>query len=119
MKRCQICRSQSKNHSPWNVPFNSTALAVLKDQKTVVEHGPGGAVFSLPDPPANCRWWFLPALKAAKIASYTLHSNRLTLCSWLARAGRSMKDIQMLAGHKTITMAARYAHLLPDAATAA
>jgi len=47
-------------------------------------------------------------LKEAKIAGYTWHSNRHTFCSWLAMAGRSMKDIQTLAGHKTITMAARY-----------
>jgi site-specific recombinase XerD len=29
-------------------------------------------------------------------------------------AGVSIKEIQVLAGHKTITMAARYAHLAPE-----
>jgi integrase len=29
-------------------------------------------------------------------------------------AGARIKDIQELAGHKTVTMSARYAHLSPD-----
>jgi hypothetical protein len=29
-------------------------------------------------------------------------------------AGATIKEIQELAGHKTITMSARYAHLSPD-----
>jgi integrase len=36
------------------------------------------------------------------------HLNRHTFCSWLA-----IKEIQELAGHKTITMSARYSHLSP------
>ena len=35
-------------------------------------------------------------------------------CSWLAMAGASIKEIQEAAGHKTITMSARYAHLSPE-----
>lgn len=42
------------------------------------------------------------------------HSNRHTFCSWLAMAGASIKEIQELAGHKTITMSARYSHLSPE-----
>jgi site-specific recombinase XerD len=55
----------------------------------------------------------------AKIADYTWHNNRHTFCSWLALAGVSIKEIQVLAGHKTITMAARYAHLSPEATASA
>ena len=43
----------------------------------------------------------------------TWHSNRHTFCSWLALAGVQLKHIQELSGHKTISMVARYAHLLP------
>jgi hypothetical protein len=32
----------------------------------------------------------------------------------LAMAGATIKEIQELAGHKTISMSARYAHLSPD-----
>jgi integrase len=36
---------------------------------------------------------------------------RHTFCSRLAQRGVSLKVIQELAGHKTIQMSARYAHL--------
>ena len=50
----------------------------------------------------------------AGIQGYVWHSNRHTFCSWLAMAGATIKEIQELAGHKTISMSARYAHLSPD-----
>ena len=59
------------------------------------------------------RSWFVPCLEDAKIAGYLWHCNRHTFCSWLAMAGASTKEIQEAAGHRTITMAARYAHLSP------
>ena len=59
------------------------------------------------------RWWFEPALKEAGITGYVWHSNRHTFCSWLAMSGATLKEIQELAGHKTIQMSARYAHLNP------
>lgn len=36
-----------------------------------------------------------------------------------AIAGVSIKEIQTLAGHKSITMSARYAHLSPDVTASA
>jgi integrase len=59
------------------------------------------------------RSWFLPCLEEAKITGAVRHSNRHTYCSWLAMAGATIKEIQEAAGHKTITMAARYSHLSP------
>ena len=104
--------TKTKNGSARNVPFNSVALDALKAQKAKVPHDPGDVVFPRPGPSSDCRWWFEPALREAKIADYTWHSNRHTFCSWLAIAGVSTKEIQVLAGHKTITMAARYAQLV-------
>jgi integrase len=51
----------------------------------------------------------LPCLVDVGIEGYVWHSNRHTFCSWLA-----VKEIQKLAGHKTITMSARYSHLSPE-----
>jgi site-specific recombinase XerD len=48
------------------------------------------------------------------VEEYTWHNNRHTFCSWLAMAGASIKEIQEAAGHKSIQMAARYAHLSPQ-----
>jgi integrase len=61
----------------------------------------------------DTRSWFQPCLEEAGISGYVWHSNRHTFCSWLAMAGASIKEIQEAAGHKTITMAARYSHLSP------
>jgi site-specific recombinase XerD len=63
----------------------------------------------------DTRSWFVPAKQEAGIeGGYRWHSNRHTFCSWLAMAGATIKEIQELAGHKTITMSARYSHLSPD-----
>jgi Phage integrase family len=61
----------------------------------------------------DTRSWFKPCLASAKITGYVWHCNRHTFCSWLAMSGASIKEIQEAAGHKTITMAARYSHLSP------
>jgi site-specific recombinase XerD len=53
-------------------------------------------------------------LEEAGITGYVWHSNRHTFCSWLAMAGATIKEIQEAAGHKTITMSARYSHLSPE-----
>ena len=57
------------------------------------------------------RVWWEAALDASKVAGYRWHDNRHTFCSRLAMKGVNLKVIQTLAGHKTITMTARYAHL--------
>ncbi len=117
LRRRTIRLTQTKNGSARNVPLNSTALDALKAQQTIVPHKPADQVF--PEAGDYCRFWFEPAIKHAGITGYTWHCNRHTFCSWLAMAGVSLKEIQTLAGHKTITMAARYAHLSPDAAASA
>ncbi len=65
-------------------------------------------------PRVTSRSWFVPCLQEAEIEGYVWHCSRHTFCSWLAMAGASIKDIQELAGHKTITMSARYSHLSPE-----
>jgi integrase len=61
-----------------------------------------------------------PAHAARKIRPVdTGLGNRHTFCSWLAIAGVSIKEIQVLAGHRTITMADRYANLSPDVTASA
>ena len=119
LKRKIIRLTKTKNGSARNVPLNAVALEVLKQQKEAVVHEAGDPVFPRPGPRSDCRWWFEPALSEVKISEYTWHNNRHTFCSWLAMAGVSTREIQVLAGHKTITMAARYAHLSPDATASA
>ena len=111
--------TKTKNGSARNVPLNSVALDALKAHQQRVPHKPDDMVFPRPGPSSDTRWWFQPALAEAKITGYVWHCNRHTFCSWLAMAGVSIKEIQVLAGHKTITMAARYAHLSPESSVSA
>lgn len=64
-------------------------------------------VFALRD---NKNWWGKVILRA-KVKNFRWHDLRHTFCSRLAQRGVSLKVIQELAGHKTIQMSARYAHL--------
>jgi integrase len=106
--------TKTKNGSARNVPLNSVAMAALESQRSMVPHKAADLIFPRPGQHADYRPWFLPALTEAGITDYTWHSNRHTFCSWLAMAGVSIKEIQVLAGHKTISMSARYAHLSPE-----
>jgi len=58
----------------------------------------------------NKKWWGT-ALREAKIENFRWHDLRHTFCSRLAQNGASLKIIQEAAGHKTIAMSARYAHM--------
>jgi len=60
------------------------------------------------------RSWFDPAVEAAEIPRLTWHGLRHTFCSWLAMAGATTREIMEAAGHKTMSQAARYAHLSPQ-----
>ena len=44
----------------------------------------------------------------------SLHCLRHTYCSHLAMAGKPMRAIQLVAGHSTLKVTERYAHLAPD-----
>jgi integrase len=64
-------------------------------------------VFAIRD---NKTWW-ISAKRRAKVYRFRWHDLRHTFCSRLAQRGATLKQIQELAGHKTISMSARYAHL--------
>lgn len=57
------------------------------------------------------RSWFEVAVTDAQIPRITWHGLRHTFCSWLAMAGATTREIMEAAGHKTMSQAARYAHL--------
>ena len=106
--------TKTKNGSARAVHLNSDAVAALESLQrpklrasdpVFPREGSRGRF--------DTRSWFQPCLEEAGISSYVWHCNRHTFCSWLAMAGASIKEIQEAAGHKTITMSARYSHLSP------
>lgn len=112
-ERAVIKLSKTKNGSARDVLLDEQALAAIQSLKKE-NHKLSDLVFDPTWSRNDTRGWFVPCLKEAEISDYTWHSNRHTFCSWLAMSGASIKDIQELAGHKTITISARYAHLSPD-----
>jgi integrase len=57
------------------------------------------------------RTWFTSAVKRAKLKDVHWHVLRHTFISRLVQKGVNLKVVQVAAGHRTIAMTARYAHL--------
>jgi integrase len=117
-ERREIILRETKNGSSRTVEMIDdvvTALRALQEMpivrkpKTLDRPNPAASnvVFSIGD---NKKWWN-SARRRAKIRQFRWHDLRHTFCSRLAQSGASLKVIQEAAGHKTIQMAARYAHL--------
>jgi integrase len=115
MTRRAIDLTETKNGTARTIHLNADALAAIESVRLPGQK-PAERVFPREGSQGryDTRSWFVPCLAEAKISGYVWHSNRHTFCSWLAMAGATIKEIQELAGHKTITMSARYAHLSPD-----
>ncbi|MDE1161178.1 MAG: site-specific integrase [Acidobacteriaceae bacterium] len=85
------------------------ALQMTRKDRAVDKpnEAPDDSCFALGDPK---KWW-AATLKEAKVKKYRWHDNRHSFCSRLVQAGKSLKVVQELAGHRDIKMTARYAHL--------
>ena len=114
LDRKTIELTKTKNGSARSVHLNSDAVAALESFRGPKQR-PTDPVFPREGSKGrfDTRSWFQPCLEEAGISGYVWHCNRHTFCSWLAMAGASIKEIQEAAGHKTITMSARYSHLSP------
>ena len=102
-----------KNGEMRHVPLNGPALAALAElQKRtdgigpVIRNAEGGTL-------ASPRYWFEPAVRNAKIRSFSWHCLRHTFASRLVMAGVDLRTVQELMGHKSIQMTVRYSHLTP------
>jgi integrase len=62
----------------------------------------------------NPRKWFELALEEAEIKNFRWHDLRHTFISRLVMKDVNLRTVQELAGHKTISMTTRYAHLAPE-----
>jgi len=113
-----ITLGDTKNGSSRTVPMIDDVLNAFRKLRTMAlerkdrainqpNNAPEDVVFAIGD---NKKWWE-GALKEAKIKKFRWHDLRHTFCSRLAQRGVSLKVIQEAAGHKTIAMSARYAHM--------
>lgn len=109
--------SRTKSGRPHNLPLNDTAFKKLNEvyQRTgsrryVFVHLEGKFEGQ---PIADIKNAFNGAVDRAKIQNFRFHDLRHTFCSWLALRGVPLTAIQKLAGHASIKMTLRYAHLSP------
>ena len=114
----EITARDTKNGTTRVIPMIDDVVAAMKSLRNTPlprkrrsddkpNESPTDSVFSIGD---NKNWW-TQALRRAKIHDFRWHDLRHTFCSRLAQNGASLKVIQEAAGHKTIQMSARYAHL--------
>jgi integrase len=113
LERRSIDLTKTKNGSARTVHLNADAVAAFESMRLHKQMS-NDPVFPRQGATFDTRSWFRPCLEDAKIEKYVWHSNRHTFCSWLSMAGASIKEIQELAGHKSIVMSARYSHLSPE-----
>jgi len=109
--------SRTKSGRPHNLPLNDTALQKLREvHQTTASHA--NAFVHLQgkfegEPITDVKNAFNGAVDRAKIKDFRFHDLRHTFCSWLAIGGVPLTAIQKLAGHASIKMTLRYAHLSP------
>jgi integrase len=77
------------------------------------EHRPGLKVinFVAENPVQGVKSAFKAALTRAGIVNFRFHDLRHTFASHMIMRGASLKEVQEILGHKTMTMTLRYAHL--------
>jgi integrase len=105
-KRMDIPKELMKNNEGLHVPLTDEALAAVK---ALMTRNPGS--FLCPEHP---RWWFESVLKKSGVKGFRWHDLRHTFISRLVMSGVDLRTVQQLAGHKTIAITVRYAHLSPD-----
>ena len=113
-KRKRIQLEETKNGSSREVPLNKSCMAALQ---TIYEDRPhdGRVCQSKFGKDLNdSRSWFERCIADAKVPNFTWHCLRHTFISRLVMAGVDLRTVQELAGHKTISMTVRYAHLAPE-----
>jgi integrase len=101
---------KTKNGSSRYVRLNTLAVdafSKLKLRHDRLGYPADAPVFWIKDPSP----WFDAAVERAGIEGVTWHTLRHTFASRLVMLGVNLKTVQVLMGHKSITMTARYAHL--------
>jgi integrase len=114
LHRKRISLQRTKNGSDREIPMNKTCLRVFEALYGTRPHD--GRIFlsrygrDLNNP----RKWFELALAEAKLTNFRWHDLRHTFISRLVMKDVNLRTVQELAGHKTISMTTRYAHLAPE-----
>ena len=130
-----ISLRKTKTNEPRKIPLNDTLDALFSELRRA--QGPGAQyVFPftkgehalkgekpvrsrkgpapLPEVVQNVRTAFAAALRRAGIEDFRFHDLRHTFASHMVMRGASLKDLQELLGHKSLSMVLRYADLTAE-----
>jgi integrase/recombinase XerD len=108
LRDCAAKKEQRQAHSDSpEPPGRPGRLAQADDRQPVIQSERGG-----PMTPASIVNWFAIAYRAVGLAGCSSHSGRRTFITRAARlvhkAGGSLRDVQLLAGHRSIQTTQRY-----------
>lgn len=106
-----IYLSKTKTKEPRQIPINDELAAVFGEIRRK-QHLKCDHVFTYQGKPlGNLKKSFKSALRRAGIQDFRFHDLRHTFASQIIMRGGTLKDVQEILGHKTMTMTLRYAHL--------
>jgi integrase len=114
LERKRIHLDTTKNGSNREIPLNKTCLAAFEAMHAKRPHDGRVCQSKFKQDLNDSRAWFERCVEDAKIPNFTWHCLRHTFISRLVMKGVDLRTVQELAGHKTIAMTVRYAHLAPE-----
>ena len=113
-KRKRIQLEETKNGSGREIPMNKSCIAAMESLFTDRPHDGRVCQSKYGRDLNDSRAWFERCVADARMPHFTWHCLRHTFISRLVMAGVDLRTVQELAGHKTISMTVRYAHLAPE-----
>lgn len=110
-----IYLEKTKTNEARQIPISDELEAVFREIRRR-EHLKSEYVFTYQGGPIRDNFYatFKTALKRAGIQGFHFHDLRHTFASQVILNGGSLKDVQELLGHKSMTMTLRYAHLTQE-----
>ena len=113
-RRKRILLDETKNGSSREIPMNKTCVKAFEELYANRPHDDRIFQSKHGRDLNDSRAWFDRVVDDAEIPNFTWHALRHTFISRLVMAGVDLRTAQELAGHKTISMTVRYAHLAPE-----